>query len=243
MSDNNTPAFTFKDSPLKGTPQPPRITFNTEIVEGDLPITEWVGEVIADQWDEKEQRFGGGWQWTTGVKPLNGFVKGRTGALWSYCDAKDNIRENSKFGVTLKAYREVFGSDEEDLEIGTGALVGRVAVFVQRREKFGYNFRTKQELSGMVLIPIRLATDEELREFGRLGEYEVTTFDWDEESVTNALEVLNGKTQTNAKVAIMKSDLSPQLQTRLVNGDGIEYLMGRGLLVIENKTYKVNVEA
>lgn len=222
-----------------GSPQPPRITFSTTVTEGGLPISEWVGEIITDEWQRKDAKFGGGWQWTTGVKPLAGFVKGKTGALWSYCDAKDEITDNSKFGIHLNAYKEVFGTDDEDLEVGQGNLVGRLAVFKQTKHKFGINFKTKQDIVADILIPIRLATDEELREFGRLGANEVTNFEWTPELVEQALTLLEGKTITNAKIAIVKAeDLDPTLQTRLVNGDGIEYLMGAGHLVIENKTYK-----
>jgi hypothetical protein len=219
---------------------PPRITMNAEFVEAAQTINEFAGEIVSDIYKAKPERMGGGWQWEIAVKPLKGFVKGKTGALHDWIDVKledGKPKKGTKLQIVFDAFQEVFGAS--DTPIGEGAFVGKVAMFARYEKNWGVNQKTQQEMKGQIMTPTRPLTDDELREYGLLGVNDATAFAWTGELIAEAVEALDGTKTKDVKRAIINAGFEDQTMTqKLLNGEGVEALIARGVLVLDGDTYK-----
>lgn len=217
----------------------PRISLQTEFVEPKPVINAWAGKIEIDQYKPKPSSMGGGWQWELGVRPLNGFVKGKTGLLYDWTEVKledGKPKKGTKLELVIDSFRETFGS--EDREIGQGKFVGKYAMFARYIKNWGVNPVTKSEMKGNVLVPVRPLNDDELRQYGLLGENDRTDFEYTPELIEAAVDVLDGETKASAKRAIINGGFDDEALTqRLLNGDGIQYLLDHDYLALDGDTY------
>lgn len=204
----------------------PSISIRTETTKREA--RPFLGEVMIDNIQEGKYD-GTPYQWVLSVKPLTFQIGGKTGAFHEYVSIKQahldalsegkGLGEESKFGRHLKAFAEVFGT-EDDISIGQGEYVGHVAWFLKDTILYGQDKEGK-EIKGSILVPVRPATQEELAGAG-LAEAPAPQITLTKEQAEALLAVLEGEYRTSLqKLAYMnRKELGNELVQAVGKGDG-----------------------
>jgi hypothetical protein len=218
----------------------PRISIQTEVKK--VEPRPFVGRVVADvigpnkfydpnAEDQKSQKP---FQWSIAVEPLKskdgtkGFqIGGKTNAFWEYVsisadEVSGDIKEQSKFGRHFRAFRDVFGTDQ-DRSIGRGEYLDEVAWFKRDTIEYGINRQTNEPIKGTVTLPIAPLTEEELIEYGLAVGGPIERGDgggYEQDELEKLAAALDGRDRTSFQKAVYANKLGNKLAQGVAKGNG-----------------------
>lgn len=215
----------------------PKISILTEINAQQSPP--FLGRVMVDEIRPGKFVEQTPYQWVIAVKPFkfptknNGFV--------NFIGIKPKnlageISDNSSLGMHMAAFKQFF--PEVDANIGEGEYIGKIAHFQKSTYKYPAN-KDGQVFETQLLVPVRLATDEELEDLGEeptVPKAQAFT-DIDAQIILSALE---GKTQAQFQKAIFATK-NPQLIQAVVSGAALAFLEENGLASLNEDGVLVRV--
>lgn len=221
----------------------------TDTVKAGTEERPFLGEIIIDQYEPGER----GPKWHLGVKPLSFTLSSRTGAFHNWSKVPFQLDDagrpvlNDQGRPVIAGGRGEYGRIKSALKsvgidgaVGEGALIGKVAWFVQRVITYGRNQATGETIQGgrPSLIAVRRATTKDIVEAGsadalspdeRNGHI-TTTFT--QEQAQAALDLMAGRKPTEyIKLAGTMKDLETAVKRAVMDGTAQDFLVANGLAV------------
>jgi hypothetical protein len=184
--------------------------------------TPFLGQIMKDEWQPGE--YGPRWYFT--IRPVEYALKGQTGMFHEWIPFSDS--ERSRFGQAVGLFAETFG---KGIPIGEGALVGQRAYFTHRP-------LTVQGKTYDVWVPVRKATDDDLRkdmfegggEEATVGPATASAADYSPDEVAALVSFLIGKTAKEAQRDVIKSNLPAHLKNDVMAGRAVSYLIEQSIM-------------
>lgn len=219
---------------LIGEEDEPDIRIDTDLQDSP-PI---LGVIQLDHWTKGRD---GQKQWQIGVKPYNVQMRSEDGLISTWANVSTQNR--SKMGHMLKAFR-IFGMKNpatgEAYRIGKGQYVGKEAWFKRDELKFGRDKQTGEVIKTEVLVPFKLATQEEIETAlaqlpSQVSADGVETrsapakMDLSDDDVETLMALFVGKSVKDAQFAAPKAGLTPELKQAVMSGKVWKVLTERGI--------------
>lgn len=218
------------------------ISTSTKFSEGDP----FLGVIVVDELQPAKSEFAkGSHEWHFYVRPVNFKLNDETNAFRDIVQVSS--KENSKLGAIMAGLKTVFGANvhiaAQQTRRAYGAteseLVGRVAWFLRKELKFGNDIRVT------ATVAVRKATAEEVESAKDVGAYVApeeaqvaaeAPFEWTEEAIKSALQVLDGQTE-RSKLRASRSLQGNEyyaLRNAINSGEAERYLQENGYLTTDD---------
>jgi hypothetical protein len=204
--------------------------------------TPFLGVIMIDEWVQAEYDGVSYWAWHLAVKPIDFNVK--TEDHFMHRKYRHSLRKNSGMGAAREAMRTLFPGE---MRLGEGDLLGKTAIWQFKAMEFGINKDTKEPMRTEVMIPIRLADAEEMRRAETRGgdgptvpidDSAVFIDDLDQETLDNVLAIIQGKTEEELEMAVVRSKSLPKtVKQALLTGGLLEKLVNAHHVTLSDGRY------
>lgn len=204
------------------------------------PNPPFLGKVVVDEWasrtgfDNSEETY-----WKLYVRPSGPPLKNETGCH------RLNPRRSRNPRSTLVRVLDIFSGvfRGEQIAIGEGNLVGRVLWWRYVTFSFGRN-ENNETISVEVLVPARLATQEEINSYteegGVVGDLSASAANtaasapvWTDEEIAAAAAWLDGKAPADTE-AVFSAKLPVRVKQGIVSGTIVTAAVEQGKLIVSD---------
>lgn len=206
---------------------PPPIDLTDDLIKSEREIS---GEIVVDESIQGDY----GPQWHFAFKPLEYTLNTKTGAYHEYVPT-DKRGPRTKFGIIVSSLMLTM-KDNRPKSIGSGEMIGRQCMFLEKDFKFGKDKDTQEDIVRTFLLFLREFTDEDKQRIAEAGSVVASmpsASSMSDEDVEAILSLIDGTKEGNVTAVAARSKLSQGLKAAVLSGSAVPALIAAGKILVD----------